>query len=455
MKIYLKTIILFFLIIITAYAQKPGMGLFLDDKYFENSPKAAPLMRGDYDNLPAVYSLKEFAPTPGSQGLHGTCTGWSTSYAGRTILEAIRNKWSSEEIDKNSFSPSYVYNQIRTTNDCFGGASIIDALDVLRLQGDAKLNDFGYLCERDVTPDDKTKALEYKIIEYREVAYKTSNNKTERVKKSLSEDKPVVIAMDIPNSFIDAGEVWLPDSSDYRRWSQGHGMAIVGYDDNKFGGVFEIMNSWGTDWGNNGFTWMRYSDFEYFVLFAFELIDESKPEPNVADLSGKLSFIESSGYPMKSTFTGNYFKTDEPYHSGTLFELRISNSEPAYVYAFSYDLSGSVYKIFPFNKKMVAYLPYRQNNVAIPDEESYNMLDATTGTTFYCFLYSKQELKIDEIMYEVKNGDGNFWQRLTNSIGQKFVDKKFITYKDGNNIEFSAFSNGKTIVPVILEIPHN
>jgi C1A family cysteine protease len=455
MKIYLKTIILFFLIIITAYAQKPGMGLFLDDKYFENSPKAAPLMRGDYDNLPVAYSLKEFAPTPGSQGLHGTCTGWSTSYAGRTILEAIRNKWSREEVDKNSFSPSYVYNQIRTTDDCYGGASIIDALDVLRLQGDVKLNDFGYLCERDVTPDDKTKALEYKIIEYREVAYKTTNNKTERVKKSLSEDKPVVIAMDIPNSFIDAGEVWLPDSSDYRRWSQGHGMAIVGYDDNKFGGAFEIMNSWGTDWGNNGFTWMRYSDFEYFVLFAFELIDESKPEPNVADLSGKLSFIEGSGYPMKSTFTGNYFKTDEPYYSGTLFELRISNSEPAYVYAFSYDLSGSVYKIFPFNKKMVAYLPYRQNNVAIPDEESYNMLDATTGTTFYCFLYSKQELKIDEIMYEVKNGNGNFWQRLTNSTGQKFVDKKFITYKDGNNIEFSAFSNGKTIVPVILEIPHN
>ncbi|MBL1213639.1 MAG: cysteine protease [Ignavibacteriae bacterium] len=455
MKSYLKTIIILFVLVVTAYAQKPGMGLFLDDKYFENSPKAAPLMRGDYDNLPSAYSLKEFAPTPGSQGLHGTCTGWSTSYAGRTILEALRNRWSREEVDKNSFSPSYVYNQIRTTNDCFGGASIIDALDVLRLQGDVKLNDFGYLCERDVTADDKTKALEYKIIEYREVAYKTTNNKTERVKKSLSEDKPVVIAMDIPNSFIDAGEVWLPDSGDYRRWSQGHGMAIVGYDDNKFGGAFEIMNSWGTDWGNNGFTWMRYSDFEYFVLFAFELIDESKPEPTVPDLSGKLSFIESSGYPMESTFNGKYFETDEPYYSGTLFELRVSNSEPAYVYAFSYDLSNSVYKIFPFHNKMVAYLPYRQNNVAIPDEESYNMLDATTGTTFYCFLYSKEELKIDEIMDAVKSSNGNFWQRLTNSIGHKFVDQNFITYKDGNNIEFSAFSNGKSVVPVILEIPHN
>ena len=58
-------------------------------------------------------------------------------------------------------------------------------------------------------------------------------------------------------------------------------------------------------------------------------------------------------------------------------------------------------------------------------------------------------------MDAVKSGNGNFWQRLTNSIGYKFVDQEFITYKDGKNIKFSAFSNGKTVVPVILEIPHN
>lgn len=455
MKLRTNILLTFILLSGIAFGQKPGMGLFLDDKYFENSPKAAPLMRGDYDNLPSSYSLKEFAPTPGSQGLHGTCTGWSTSYAGRTILEAVRNKWTGVEINKNSFSPSYVYNQIRSSDDCFGGASIIDALDVLRLQGDVKLNDFGYLCERNVTNADKNLALEYKIIEYREVAYKTDNNKTERVKKSLSEDKPVVIAIDIPNSFIDAGEVWIPDSSDYRAWSQGHGMAIVGYDDNKFGGAFEIMNSWGTDWGNEGFTWMRYSDFEYFVLFAFELIDESKPKPSVPDLSGKLKFIESSGFPISAKFNGKYFRTNDTYYSGTLFELRISNSEPAYVYAFSYDLSNSTYKIFPFHSKMVAYLPYRQNNIAIPDEESYNMLDATTGTSYYCFLYSKESLDIDKIMTQIKDASGEFWERLNNTVGNKFVEFNNINYKDGNIIEFNAVSSGKTIVPVVLEIPHN
>jgi hypothetical protein len=39
-----------------------------------------------------------------------------------------------------------------------------------------------------------------------------------------------------------------------------HAMCIVGFDDTKFGGAFEIANSWGDDWANGGFIWIRYDD---------------------------------------------------------------------------------------------------------------------------------------------------------------------------------------------------
>ena len=39
----------------------------------------------------------------------------------------------------------------------------------------------------------------------------------------------------------------------------GHAMCVIGYDDRKDGGAFEIMNSWGTDWGQNGYFMMPYS----------------------------------------------------------------------------------------------------------------------------------------------------------------------------------------------------
>ena len=38
------------------------------------------------------------------------------------------------------------------------------------------------------------------------------------------------------------------DSSD-----GGHAMSVVSYDDNKNGGTFELMNSWGNEWGKSGY----------------------------------------------------------------------------------------------------------------------------------------------------------------------------------------------------------
>ncbi len=433
--------------------QDYGMGLLLDDSLYANSPTAAPLMRGDYIDLPAATSLRTFAPTPGYQGPYGTCAGWSAGYAARTILEAMQNSWSGEVVDSNSFSPSFIYNQIRVTNDCRSGTSLINALEVLKNQGGLKLKDFAYDCEREVTSLDKKKAEEFKIIEFRDISPRGANKIT-NVKKSLAEGRPVVIAMDVPVSFNSAKELWIPLEDDYKIWSRGHALTVIGYDDKKFGGAFELINSWGKKWGKDGFCWIKYSDFDFFVKYAFELIDRRVYHPDQVDLSGTLQFRESDGNDMPATFNGKYFVMDKSYPSGTLFELIISNNEPAYVYALSSDLTYKTYKIFPFTNRMVAYLPYRQNNVAIPDEESFNMLDETAGTSYFCFLYSKEELDIDKIMKEIESTEGTFWERLNKVLDNKRVDKKDITYSYDGKINFNAKSVEKAVVPVLVEINH-
>lgn len=451
----LKKIISLF-IILNSYAlpQEFGMGLLLDDSLYANSPTAAPLMRGDYSDLPKSSSLKDKCPTPGYQGQYGTCAGWSTAFAGRTILEALKNNWDQATIDENAFSPSFVYNQIRLTSGCSGGTSLVDALDVIKDQGALKLDDFEYECEREVTPTDKKNAEEYRIIEYREIIEDNTPDKTKYVKKSIAEGRPVVIAFDCPPTFGYAGEVLEVDPSDYKEWGRGHGITVIGYDDDKFGGAFELINSWGTGWGNGGFTWIKYADFNYFCKYGFEMIDKSVPPPQTDDLSGSLQFTESNGDVMKAKFNGNYFKVEKPMPSGALFELRISNNEPAYVYAFSSDLTFKTYKIFPFDERMVAYLPYRQNNIAIPDEESFMMLDETPGRSYFCFLYSKESLEINKIMAEIEITDGNFWERINKVLGDKLVLKENIKYDSGEEISFRGRSEGKSIIPVLVEIDH-
>ncbi|MGE5409966.1 MAG: C1 family peptidase [Clostridiales bacterium] len=457
--VILRNIILTFplLLVCTLHAQSNeefGRGLILDDPLFESSPISAPLMRGDYSNLPSAASIKQYAPSPGYQGSYGTCTGWATAYSGRTILEAIKHRIKKEQINDSAFSPSFIYNQIRSGSDCSTGASLIEALNCLRNNGDMKLKDFGYDCSKDVTEEDRQKAIPYRILEYREIANRNTQYKHKYLKKSLAESKPVVLAIDCPNSFNRAKELWIPDSSDYKEWGRGHAIAAVSYDDNKFGGAIELMNSWGSQWANKGFTWIRYKDFDYFCKFAFEMIDQAKNDASAADLSGTLIFKESNGKEMKAKFNGNYFVMEKTYASNTLFELRISNNEPAYVYAFSSDITNKTYKIFPFNDRMVAYLPYRQNNIAIPDEENFNMLDTVKGSSYYCFIYSKKNLNIDSIMTTVENTIGPFNERIMKVLSDIMVNKNDIDfgYKDG--INFNAKSNGKVLVPVIIEIKH-
>ena len=41
-----------------------------------------------------------------------------------------------------------------------------------------------------------------------------------------------------------------------------HGVVIIGYDDNMYGGSYRILNSWGNNWGDDGKAWIRYQDID-------------------------------------------------------------------------------------------------------------------------------------------------------------------------------------------------
>jgi hypothetical protein len=436
------------------YSQEYGMGALLDPELYKDCPTAAPLTRGDYTVLPPQASLKQYCPTPGNQGSTSTCAGWSSTYAGRTILEAIKRDWKKDEINKYAFSPSYVYNQLKKGNDCSGGISIGSALEVLKNQGALSLNEFDFNCSRKVTDIDRKIASGSKILEYRVIVDRSIAKKTPYIKKSLAEGNPVIIAFDCPPSFSMARQVWKPAANEYKEFGRGHGMAIIGYDDNKSGGAFEVMNSWGTDWGNAGFMWITYSDMDYFCKYGFELLDRKAQAGKKYDLSGGLLFRESNGNEMTATHNGRYYVMDKSYASGTLFQVYVTNDEPAYVYAFGTDNSFKVERLFPFNDKMIAYLPYKKNDVAIPDEDSYTMLDSASGASYYCFLYSTKPLEIDEIIRSIENGKGTMEQRFNEAMKIDGIDARNIEFGGTSKILFKAKSGGKTVIPVLVEIPH-
>lgn len=228
------------------------------------------------ENLPKEVSLKKYCPTPGNQGQNGSAVGWAVAYHAMTIVNAIENNWTDEQlISENTFSPSFLYELIRA-DGCSGGARIADALKVLVKYGVPKCSDFHdckFECYPEITEHHYSLAAEnkmkncYWLFGMDDLPEK---KKVMAIKQSLSEGIPVVIGMRIRDNFLDikVDEVWNPHDGD-TNYAGGHALVVIGYDDDKFGGSVEIINSWGKDWANNGFTWIKYEDIEEFVKYGY------------------------------------------------------------------------------------------------------------------------------------------------------------------------------------------
>lgn len=438
--------------------EKYRTGCVLNKELYEQVPLAAPLMRGDYKNLPAKTSLRKYAPVPQNQGAYGTCVGWSTAYAARTILMAHQQNWTNSVlITENAFSPFFVYEQAKSISDvyCQEGTSLFNALEIIKEIGAVRISEFASQCGQTITNSHEQKARQFKIKDYKRLFDAESSDKILLVKKSLAENKPVIIGIQCcAESFLNAKGIdyWKLQDTDNSTPEGGHALTVIGYDDNKEGGAFELMNSWGTSWGDDGFIWMSYEDFDNYCFEAYEM---TGVESDVHSLSGNLRFILSSNENMPVFYKGGYYEMKETYESGTLFRMYITNNEPAYVYSFTSDLSQENIKIFPQNSTTSAYLGYKGNNIAIPNEDYFMQLDTTEGVDYFCVLYSAEKLDIDRVLSDMQQASGSFYGRLHKVLADKMIEPEQVKYSIEEGVSFQASSKNKTIVPIIVAIQHN
>ena len=447
-------------------------GLDFDDESYLATPRKAKLTRG-LDSVPAAASIKQYAPFPGNQGDHGTCTAWASSYCGRTIVEAIKNGWTDRTmITEKAFSPAFLFRMLKPTDgECHGGTTIGSAFATLKNTGTILYSDLSSLCTPAITPTQLEKATQYKIKDFMRLfdMEASSETKINSVKKAIAEKKPVVIGMTCPDSFSYSGEVWNPTEQPAPGMG-GHAMCVVGYDDSKYGGAFEIQNSWGLNWANQGYVWIRYQDFAKFTRYAHEFIDLPDPKPEVPDLSGQLRFVLADGQEMPANLLVStrgltvvpaktapgpltLYRMAQAYTSGTQFRMYISNNQPAFVYAISSDLSNEVSKIFPYEEGVSAALTDKKNDVALPDEDHFIEFDNKPGKDFLCVLYSRDELNLNDLVQKIGSLQGTFSDRIFKVVGSKMVEPKNISFSK-DKLAFEGFSKGKSVVAMMVELEH-
>lgn len=218
--------------------------------FFNGAVLGAP---GNAPTLPAAVDLSNDFPLPGNQGIQSSCVAWALGYAIKSYHERVELGWSLQPL-AHVFSPAYMYNRLNGGED--DGLVYREALDFLVNEGDATLDLMPYSQFDFLTQP--SAAARQQAVQFKAKTWEVVNSILE-LKNALANRLPVFMGIHV---FSDLRRLKGPGSV-YNTFTEafegGHGVAVVGYDDQRYGGAFKIMNSWGQGFGDNGYFWLPYA----------------------------------------------------------------------------------------------------------------------------------------------------------------------------------------------------
>lgn len=474
-------LIAFLSITINSFSQTYPTGAILNDDKYLFAPRLSPALGLTTENLPTfstIKSLKPYCPIPANQGGMGSCVGQAISYA-LTIADAIRNNSTDKtQITNRAKSALYIYNQIRykglNNDDCSYGSVIEDGFKLASTKGDCLKSSFNpNICTILPTEVENIEAQKFKISTYKLIFDNNPRyaSKSGITKEFLSKNYPIVIGMNfLPSMWKLRGQsYWQPTLGDSIKG--GHALCVIGYDDTRK--TFELINSWGEDWGEKGFFTISYENFDKYAKYGytFELDKNIKnPTPDITTLSGSFNFKKYKGQDINNNNifentsiinNGSYYTLSNSVNKDDYFRLEAANLvKESYVYIFSIKPDNSTELIFPTSNKIesvsvrdLAIIPTSNTSINFPIDPKKGLKADQKGNDAVYILYSKQEIKdIDIIIQNIKNNKSiDLYTKLKSALGSKLIPLSEINYSTTSMSATSNSTNGY-IIPIVLKL---
>lgn len=259
--------------------------------------------------LPSKILFPEL-PTALNQGFKGSCIAYAIADA-CTLMNNETKTLADGKPNYNAYaSGDYLYEKCRISkNSCQGGIYYIDALDVLKTEGTTTYSDMGLtLCGTLPTKSQQNNAKKFRINDYYRLTSDTGKPTLEDIKRQLANGNPVIISIAIDNDFTSSSiKLWDINNSVY---AGGHAVVLTGYDNEKQ--AFRLLNSWGSNWGENGYLWATYRKIEQAINEEVYVLVKDSPLTLTKNVSGTaVTFIKDlkkradnvGFYPTQQTFT--------------------------------------------------------------------------------------------------------------------------------------------------------
>jgi hypothetical protein len=366
------------------------------------------------------------------------------------------------------------------------GSEIGQSLEHLRQRGIVRYAEQGYpYCGTNtLEPSASSRILDYISL------YGLLSDPSTRVtitKKALSENSPVVIGI-ITTPTLDKLGYWemlwkrflrwvgwvSPQDDDFAVWQAdnamlrgGHAVCLVGYDDTRSGGAFKAVNSRGKNWGDEGFFWIRYSDFAKHAKYAYQAFLNPHVTPDEPVLSADVNFlISESGQalpdfelitqPHDDTFASHAsYRLLGSLQTGTTFKLQVEVQKQSYLYVLNANATQNK-SVVLFPQDSVSALIGARSVVWLPTNhtsKSFTLIPPT-GTEYLLFLFSEKPLDIHFLVRRMNFHTGAFTEKIYRTFGENMVPMEKLNYKDKKVGFFLIGEHSGSIVPLLLSFDH-
>ena len=393
-----------------------------------------------------------------------------------TTQYAIVHKMTDKKlITEHAYSGLFLYNMLKASEpSCKGGTRLPIAMEKLHKTGTCLNTEFVHSDCSILPPDDLKEAAKKNAITDYMSLFSTTDSANVRIRKTkecLAENKPVVVGMSLMYNFPNikkSDPYWHPEQGEPYP-IMGHALCVIGYDDGK--DAFEIMNSWGTAWGDSGFCYIKYADYAKYTRYGFEMfLSPDKADTTKSKLGGEFVFqtlkdrntLRFEPVSPKLVVGGYYTLEKRDWKIGDLFQLTAKNSHSdEYVYVFSMDSKRAIHIHFPRTENLSAdyegfnetpLVPVANSEIIIPSPESALSI-AAAGTDYLFVLFSKTRIdNLKDIIAKVKVADdATIFTELRKAIGTRLPALKDVKY---GNDKMNFFSNATpdSIVPLVLAV---
>lgn len=339
-----------FLALLTAisglHAQDYSTGLTPpSDEYLKKAPKLQ--LVGEGEDLPENFDLKRYLPPVGDQGAQGSCAAWAGGYAMSSYFLGVERGHNLQTFDASKImSPAFVYS-LRPRRSS-SGMTLQELFSIISGTGNIPWSLLPYNDDKDPVIDmarfrpiaSQNKVPSYSHL-YDWLSTDAQGNRqnireeplTNLFKQAIYQGTPLIVGIcanlrfqllgknlrkrfskETANAMAQKlGEDEIPIywdeenidvCGDMKKQIQsgvtpnplesigGHAVLIIGWDD-EIGpnGSFLVMNSWGKDWGEDGYGWIDYNSIKEVIMQAMtttripQFRAPPKPRPSFVEIA--------------------------------------------------------------------------------------------------------------------------------------------------------------------------